>query len=97
LALAIRYSLRARQEEIELLEYIARRFGPEKAKEIFDNIEHTLSLISKAPEMYPKSRRREGLRKCVFSKQTSIYYRVRENCIEVVSFRPNKNDPEKLI
>jgi plasmid stabilization system protein ParE len=96
LALAVRYSLRARHEEIELLEYIVQRFGLKKAKEIYISIEKTLDRISKTPEMYRISKRREGLRKCPFSKQTSIYYRIRQDHIEVVSFRPNRKDPRKF-
>jgi len=96
LALAVRYSLRARNEEIELLEYVFQKFGQKKAKEIYLSIENTLDLISKSPEMYRKSNGREGLRKCTFSKQTSIYYRIKEDHIEVVSFRPNRKDPKKF-
>lgn len=94
--MAIRYSLRARHEEIELLEYVVRKFGQKKAKEIYISIEKTLDRISKAPEMYRRTNRREGLRKCAFSKQTSIYYRIKEDHIEVVSFRPNRKDPKKF-
>jgi plasmid stabilization system protein ParE len=96
LALGVRYSLRARQEEIELLEYVFQKFGHKKAKEIYFSIENTLDLISKAPEMYRRSNRREGLRKCTFSKQTSIYYRIKKDHIEVVSFRPNRKNPKKF-
>ncbi|WP_162419130.1 type II toxin-antitoxin system RelE/ParE family toxin [Cyclobacterium roseum] len=96
MALAIRYSLRARHEEIELLEYVVRKFGQQKAKEIYVNIEKTLSLLSESPEMYRESDIRKGLRKCTFSKQTSIYYRIKEDHLEVVSFRPNRKDPNKF-
>jgi plasmid stabilization system protein ParE len=67
-----------------------------RAKEIYLSIENTLDLISKSPEMYRTSNRREGLRKCTFSKQTSIYYRIKEEHTEVVSFRPNRKDPKKF-
>ncbi|MDO9554450.1 hypothetical protein [Rhodonellum sp.] len=76
MALAVRYSLRARHEEMELLEYVVRKFGHNKAKEIYISIEKTLDMISKGPEMYRRSKRQEGLRICTFSKQTSIFYRI---------------------
>ncbi|WP_252936344.1 type II toxin-antitoxin system RelE/ParE family toxin [Roseivirga pacifica] len=91
--LEIRYSLRARQEEIALLEYIVENFGVEKAKEIYDRIEKVLGLIAENPDMFKASIRKKGLRKCVFSRQTSIYYRVNAGFIEVISFRPNKKNP----
>lgn len=94
--LTVRYSLRARQEEIELLEYVLNKFGQKSAKEVYDTIEKVLDGISQMPEAYPASKKQKGLRKCVFSKQTSLYYRVNADHIEVVSFRPNRKDPKKF-
>ena len=96
MALEVRYSLRARYEEIELLEYIIQKFGRKKAKEIYDRIERVLAQVSKMPEMYRASNKQKGLRKCAFSKQTSIYYRIKDDYIEVVSFRPNRKDPKQF-
>ena len=62
------------------------------AKEGF-MIEQVLKSISSYPEFYPASRKQKGLRKCVFSKQTSIYYRINNDYIEIVSFSPNRKDP----
>ncbi|WP_407692837.1 type II toxin-antitoxin system RelE/ParE family toxin [Reichenbachiella agarivorans] len=90
----IRYSLRARQEEIDLLEYILENFGKAKAKEVYEKIESILHLISEMPNMYRPSNKQKGLRKCVLSKQTSMYYRIQGNCIEIVSFRPNRINPK---
>lgn len=96
MALKVRYSLRARQEEIELLDYIVRKFGTEKANQIYQRIEKVLEAISKMPDMYKASEKQTGLRECILSKQTSIYYRVQEDHIEVVSFRPNRKDPDQF-
>ncbi|GHB35926.1 type II toxin-antitoxin system RelE/ParE family toxin [Mongoliitalea lutea] len=94
--LNIRYSHRAMYEEIALLEYIVRNFGQEKAKEVFTSIESTLALIAENPEMYRISNRRQGLRKCAFSKKTSIYYRIKDDHLEIVSFRANRKNPKKF-
>lgn len=96
MSLEVRYSLRARHEEIELLEYIVDTFSKEKAKEVYHKIERVLDQISEMPEMYRSSKKMNGLRKCVFSKQTSIYYRIYENHLEVVSFRPNRRNPKSI-
>jgi len=61
LALKVRYSFRARHEEIELLEYIVNRFGQEKAKEVYNRIEKVLELISNMPKMYPSSKKKKDL------------------------------------
>ncbi len=96
MALTVRYSLRARQEEIKLLEYILEKFGQKSAKEVYQKIEEVLNIISGMPEIYPASRKQKGLRKCVFNKQTSLYYRIQDNYIEVVSFRANRKSPKKF-
>ncbi|MBV6640960.1 MAG: type II toxin-antitoxin system RelE/ParE family toxin [Cyclobacteriaceae bacterium] len=68
MSLEVRYSIRARKEEIDLLEYIIEKFGQEKAKEVFFRIEKVLEEISIMPEMFQVSTKKEGLRRCVFSK-----------------------------
>jgi hypothetical protein len=68
LTLSIRYSLRARQEEIELLEYMLREFGHTRTKEIFYLYEKMLSPISKLPDMYLGFNTRKVLWKSVFGK-----------------------------
>lgn len=93
MSLPIRYSLRAWNEEIELLDYIVKEFGQNKAEEIFNKIEASMDLISKTSVMYIESRKRKNLRKFVFSKQTSIYYSIKKDHIEIVSFRPNRKNP----
>ncbi|AEL25395.1 type II toxin-antitoxin system RelE/ParE family toxin [Cyclobacterium marinum] len=95
--LSIRYSLRARQEEMELLDYVLQNFGKKKTKEIYLLLEKRLDQLSESPEMYRESNKRKGLRKCIFSKQTSIYYRIKEDHIEIVSFRPNRKNPNKFM
>ncbi len=85
MALPIRYSPQAEIEEFELLLFLNHKWGKQKAKEIYNKIELTLGYISLMPKMYPASQQIKGLRKCVLSKQTSIYYRINEGFIEIVS------------
>lgn len=96
MGLKVRYSLRAKHEEIELLEYVLNRFGENTAKKVYNKIERVIAEITNMPDMYRSSKRRKGLRKCVLSKQTSIYYRVKDDYIEIVSFRANRKDPKKF-
>lgn len=80
-------------EEIDLLDYIVNKFGRKSAKEVYLRIEKMLERIADMPKAFPSSKKKKGLRKCVLSKQTSIYYRIHSDYIEVVSFRPNRKNP----
>jgi len=94
--LEVRYSLRAKEEQIKLLDYLLKGFGHTKTKEIYDRLEGSLSNLAKMPEIYPVSRKYKGVRKYVFSKQTSIYYRVSGNYLEIVAIRWNKQSPDRF-
>jgi Plasmid stabilization system protein len=81
---------------LDILDYIDQNFGRKKAKEIYQRLERAIDLISEVPEMFPESKKRKGLRRYVFSKQNSIYYRVNSDSIEIVSLRPNQKDPKNF-
>lgn len=78
------------------MEYILEQFGKKKAKKVYQQIENMLEKIASMPEMFPVSKKKLGLRKCVFSKQTSIYYRINDGYVEIISFRNNRRDPDKF-
>ncbi len=94
--LQIRYSLRAIDEEIALLTYIQNEFGSSIARKVYREIESILAKIAMMPEMFPASMNQPGLRRCVLSKQTSIYYRVHGDFMEIVSFKDNRMNFDKL-
>lgn len=96
MSLQIQYSQRARIEYIELLNYVILNFGLEKAVQIDVLFEKIILQISINPEMYPIYNKRRNIRKCVISKQTSLYYRISGKYIELVSFRGNLMNPNKI-
>jgi len=96
MAYPIRYSTRAYNEYESLLEYVAGKFGIAKAVEVDIYFENILGMIAINPYMFPYSNKRENLRRCVISPQTTLYYRFLGECIELVSFRGNKMNPDTL-
>lgn len=57
--------------------------------------EHEANL-SYNPEMYPLSLRYEGYRKCVITKQTTIYYKIESNQVIIHAFWGNRQKPDNL-
>lgn len=53
-------------------------------------------MIAINPYMFPYSNKKENLRRCVISPQTTLYYRFLGEYIELVSFRGNQMNPETL-
>ncbi len=96
MALSIRYSNRALSEYESILEYIIQHFGLSKAIEVDSYFENLIFQIAKNPWMYPVFDVKRNIRRCVISKQTSLFYRISEKRIELVSFRGNLMNPESL-
>jgi len=59
-------------------------------------IEKTLSLISLNPELFQKSSTRKDIRRAVVTKHNSLYYRNKNETIEILSFFSNRKNPNKL-
>lgn len=45
--------------------------------------------------MYPATDRRDNVRRCVITKQTILYYRVRKNKIELITLFDSRQNPLK--
>jgi plasmid stabilization system protein ParE len=46
--------------------------------------------------MYEASARKKSIRRCIISKQTALYYRVRRAEIEIVTIQDTRQNPRKL-
>lgn len=57
-------------------------------------LEETLELISNNPKIFPFSDKKE-VHKAVLLKYNSIYYREKNNTVEILSFFSNRQNPEK--
>lgn len=65
-----------------------------RVKEIFPKPDHPIELISKTPKIFPESYEKKEIRKAVIEKHNSLYYRIIENLIEIVSSFSNLKNPD---
>ena len=94
--LQIRYSHRAKFEYKEIIVYVIQNFGLEKAAKIDSLFEKSIYQISINPKIYPIFDKKRNIRKCVLSKQTSLYYKITGKHIDLISFRGNLMNPENI-
>jgi len=92
----VRYSIRAVAEYEQILDYIVEEFGIETAAEVDLHFEEVIDQISINPFLYPYSNKSKNLRRCVLSSQTTLYYRFKDECVELASFRGNRMNPKTL-
>lgn len=75
-----------------LLEYLDEEWGERVCDNFIEKLERALQTISLTPLAFPASEKMPGLRKCVITRQTSIYYRISSTDIEIVSILDNRQN-----
>ena len=84
----------ALQELAETYSYLEEHFTKKELQKLSIEIEYTLSLISKNPSLFPLSES-IGIHRVVIKKFNTMYYRVKGNSIEILSFFSNRQNPNK--
>ena len=87
---SIEWSPRSKQDYLNLLEYLQNEWGEKTIKKFDDRLQSILAHISERPEMYPASGKKEQVRRCVINKQTNLYYRIKEDKIELITLFDNR-------
>lgn len=80
----IYFSQKAEQNLIDLSNYLLTEWGNKVKSEFIEKLVNKLDQIRKKPLSCPTSSIINGLHKCVITKQTTLFYRVQNNAIEVV-------------
>lgn len=95
----IRWSRNARQNFLDLLLYLQENWGDEKAIAFHEKVETIIQSILQFPFQYPAYRLagNQKIRKCVVSKQTSLFYKVEAETIDLLAFFDHRQDPDSLI
>lgn len=92
---AIYWSPVAKNDYINILEYLNTRWGQQEVTS--SRTDKTLQLISANPRLFVSSEKKPAVHRCVLTSQVSLYYRINNLSIELLRFWDNRMDPEKLI
>ena len=92
----IRLSKRAMKRLENLLVYLEEEWSTKVKHDFVRKLDKSLKQIQKLPDSYPESEKIRGLRKCVLSKQTTVFYRYSKTSIDVVTLFDNRQNPKSL-
>jgi plasmid stabilization system protein ParE len=70
-----------------------KNFSEKELKNLAESIEENLILISKNPNLYQVSEAKKDLRRIVILRYNSLYYRIKNDTIEIISFFSNRQNP----
>ncbi|WP_420580375.1 type II toxin-antitoxin system RelE/ParE family toxin [Reichenbachiella sp.] len=80
-----------------LTEYLNAEWGEKSKQKFLNELVQSVSKIESFPESCPKSDSFNGIFKCVVSKLTSFYYRIKNDEIEIITLTDNRQNPDELL
>ena len=92
----IRLSVRATQKLEKLLTFLETKWSAKVKKDFVAKLDDCLKKIQKLPDSFPESEAVKGLRKCVITKQTTLFYKYSDSTIDIITFFDNRQNPKSL-
>jgi len=79
-----------------LLEYLEIEWSVKSREDFFLKLTKKINQISHQPESCVKSKEFPNLYKCVVNRQTSFFFRIKSDEIEIITLIDNRQDPDKI-
>jgi plasmid stabilization system protein ParE len=96
MARQITWSQLARTDFISILEYLSIEWNPKVVSRFINETDTLIRPISRHPSQFPLINKSLNVRKCVISRQNTIYYRASGSTIEIIRIFDSRQDPDKL-
>lgn len=88
---------RTAEKKLEkLFDYLTEKWSEKVKNEFVKKLDHNIKIIRVQPEIFPESKKGKKLRRCVITKQTTLYYRFNSKQINVVTIFDTRQNPIKL-
>jgi plasmid stabilization system protein ParE len=78
------------------IEYLSEKWTVQVINDFLDRVDEAIGHIAENPYLYAAHENREDIRKCPVTKQITLYFKILENKIDLLTFWNNYQDPDKL-
>ncbi len=76
--------------------YLEEEWNEAVIDNFIDKVEEVIAAISKHPLVFPAISKKKATHKCLIVKQVSLYYKVLEDRIDLLTFWNNYQNPKRL-
>ncbi len=85
------------EKRLEMLfTYLLEEWSYKVKSDFIKKLDKNVEFIRHQPESFPESDKQNGLRKCVITKHTTLYYEFNDNEIQILTLFDTRQDPKKL-
>jgi len=92
----IKWSSHAEDDFVKLLEYLENRWNNNVCLKFISKLDFFFFLIHKNPNQFPYLNAQLQIRKCVVTKQNTLYYRENDARIEILRIYDTRQNPDTL-
>lgn len=92
----ITWSDEAQKNLKTIIHYLESNWTEKELKQFAKRLDKTLNIIHKNPTIYPIIYLPTNVRRCILSKQTTIYYQIIHQEIRLITLFDNRQDQKKL-
>ena len=79
------------------ISYLIEKWDTAVLNDFFNEVDNTIAHISNNPYLFPAYKTSETIRKCVLTKQITVYYKiVDDRTIDLLTFWNSYQNPKKL-
>ena len=90
------WSPAAEKDAEQILDFINTKWSKRVAAKFLNKLDDNIRLISEDPMLFPIIEDNLGIRKCVVTKQNSLFYRISNETIEVIRLFDTRQNPKSL-
>ena len=77
------------------LEYLQENWTEKELRNLAAKLDETVALLSQNPTLFQVSEIKKEIRRVVILKHNTLYYRIMNEQVEIISFFSNRQSPKK--
>ncbi len=79
-----------------IIYYLSGKWTIREISNFYKLLDKKLVIISKNPDIFSNSGLKSNVKRCVLSKQTSIYFEVKDDNIVILTLFDNRKNPKSI-
>ena len=91
----INWTDNALEELNDTIIYLEENWSAKELHNLGTNLEEKLILISQNPYLFQSTDFKKDIRRVIVLKYNTLYYRIKNDQIEIISFFSNRQNPKK--
>jgi len=92
----VKVSHTAEKKLEQLFDFLVKNWSVKVKNDFIRKLDKSINVIKVFPDSFPESEKEKGLRKCVITKQTTLYYRFNSTTINIVTIFDTRQNPDNL-